>query len=316
MSQTILENDKSYPSNKELLDEFHSHGVITLEDYISETRVDEILEEIQTVTDKAQQDLINDWNNQKICFYSVQKHHKKSPDEDFANKPYFLESKDKSHIFYEKIANTYQINRIGHALHKETNYPGLGSLINDKMIQFLKALNYLRPVCHLSVYIPKYGFGLGSKVKPHQENTFAYSEPTSALVLWIALEDATIENACLWGIPGSNHWPLKYISKLDSHRKQRTFYQINDVEIPNFETEIERYKPLEVKKGSALIMHGNFVHASPANFSSKSRQSISLQFLETANTHYPNFNWIWPGRTDYLYDLTNDINQEFEYVNL
>lgn len=46
--------------------------------------------------------------------------------------------------------------------------------------------------------------GIGGEVVPHQDNSFLYTEPTSCTGLWLALEDATITNGCLWAIPGSH----------------------------------------------------------------------------------------------------------------
>lgn len=42
-------------------------------------------------------------------------------------------------------------------------------------------------------------------VSPHQDASFLYTEPLGRVLgLWIALEDATLENGCLWFIPGSH----------------------------------------------------------------------------------------------------------------
>lgn len=42
-------------------------------------------------------------------------------------------------------------------------------------------------------------------VFPHQDATFLYTEPLGRVLgVWIALEDATLENGCLWFIPGSH----------------------------------------------------------------------------------------------------------------
>lgn len=46
--------------------------------------------------------------------------------------------------------------------------------------------------------------GIGGEVIPHQDNTFMYTEPLSLLGFWWALEDATIENGCLWVLPKSH----------------------------------------------------------------------------------------------------------------
>lgn len=42
-------------------------------------------------------------------------------------------------------------------------------------------------------------------VTPHQDATFLHTEPLGRVLgLWIALEDATVNNGCLWFIPGSH----------------------------------------------------------------------------------------------------------------
>lgn len=42
-------------------------------------------------------------------------------------------------------------------------------------------------------------------VSPHQDASFLYTEPLGRVLgVWIAVEDATLENGCLWFIPGSH----------------------------------------------------------------------------------------------------------------
>ena len=41
-------------------------------------------------------------------------------------------------------------------------------------------------------------------VIPHQDSTFLHTSPMKLMGYWIALEDATVENGCLWFIPGSH----------------------------------------------------------------------------------------------------------------
>jgi len=38
---------------------------------------------------------------------------------------------------------------------------------------------------------------IGGEVVCHQDSTFLYTKPESAVGFWVALEDATIENGCL-----------------------------------------------------------------------------------------------------------------------
>lgn len=41
-------------------------------------------------------------------------------------------------------------------------------------------------------------------VKPHQDATYLHTDPISITGFWIPTEDATLENGCLWFIPGSH----------------------------------------------------------------------------------------------------------------
>jgi phytanoyl-CoA hydroxylase len=52
------------------------------------------------------------------------------------------------------------------------------------------------------MYIFK-GAKLGGAVNPHTDNTYLFTNPLSCVGFWIALHDASTENGCLWGIPGS-----------------------------------------------------------------------------------------------------------------
>lgn len=42
-------------------------------------------------------------------------------------------------------------------------------------------------------------------VKSHQDATYLYTEPSSAVGFWIPLDDATLENGCLKFIKGSHN---------------------------------------------------------------------------------------------------------------
>lgn len=60
---------------------------------------------------------------------------------------------------------------------------------------------------------------IGDAVQVHVDSTFLNTDPVDALVgVWIALDDATLENGCLWFIPGSHKGPFEKGSFCVSHR--------------------------------------------------------------------------------------------------
>ena len=51
--------------------------------------------------------------------------------------------------------------------------------------------------------------GIGGEVRWHQDATFFDSTTISVTTFWFALEDATVDNGCLWTEPGGHRGPLR-----------------------------------------------------------------------------------------------------------
>lgn len=69
-------------------------------------------------------------------------------------------------------------------------------------------LGFTQPTIVQSMYIfknPK----IGGEVKPHTDNTYLRTNPLSCCGIWIALDDAALDNGALWGVPGSHTTPTK-----------------------------------------------------------------------------------------------------------
>ena len=60
---------------------------------------------------------------------------------------------------------------------------------------------------------------------------------------------------------------------------------LNDTPLEKLDT------PLEVKKGSLVILHGRLPHYSCENKSNKSRHAYTLHVID-GSCEYPKFNWL------------------------
>lgn len=205
---------------------------------------------------------------------------------------YFLESGDKIRCFFEedaflpdgslKQSKEQSINKIGHALHELdpvfrafSHSAAIKKLIGDLRIE--------APVLIQSMYIfkqPK----IGGEVACHQDSTFLYTEPINIVGLWLALEDATIENGCLWAIRGGHRLGLK--SRWIRTPEGMRFDVFDEQPWPE-----EKLEPLEVKRGTLIVLHGLLPHKSLANRSSKSRHAYTFHFI-SGKSKYAEDNWL------------------------
>ncbi|XP_067279960.1 phytanoyl-CoA dioxygenase domain-containing protein 1-like [Pseudorasbora parva] len=208
---------------------------------------------------------------------------------------YFLTSGDKIRFFFEKgvfddkgeflVPRELSLNKIAHALHAYE--PLFKAVTHSPKVQNLgKKLGLINPVILQSMYIFKQP-GIGGEVTPHQDSTFLHTEPLGRLMgIWIALEDATLENGCLWFIPRSHNDGITRRMVLtpegtDFIGRERNYDDTLFVSAP-------------VKKGGVILFNGEVVHRSAANTSDASRHVYAFHIMESHNTVWSPENWIQP----------------------
>ena len=260
------------------LDQFKTDGYTVIENVLSPEHL------AQMKTRAAS--IVNDWKDDTDNpIFTTQ-------DNDRSNNSYFLNSAENISCFYEEEAFDANgefvqkredcINKIGHALHELdptfqtiSHLPLLGDIAKD--------LGLEQPELRQSMYIFKQP-RIGGVVNWHQDATFFYSNPISVITFWFAIEDATLENGCLWVEPKGHLSPLR--ERFNRDDNITTMDALDDTPWPT-----ESGVPLEVKAGTLVCFHGKLPHYSAPNRSDKSRQAYTLHVTD-GRCHYAESNWL------------------------
>ena len=181
------------------------------------------------------------------------------------------------------------INKIGHAQHdlddefERFSYdPRLAEIADDIGIVEARALQ--------SMYIFKQP-RIGGEVGCHQDATFLYTDPISVAGFWFAIEDATLDNGCLWAEPGGHIGPLRQLFKRNDSGDGTVMERLDDTPLPEPPPSGSDLVPLEVPAGTLIVLNGRLPHWSGVNRSGVSRHAYSLHCI-SGDADYPDWNWL------------------------
>jgi len=110
-----------------------------------------------------------------------------------------------------------------------------------------------------------------TKTPWHQDSAYWLKLPdTRALSCWVALDKATVENGCMWYVPGSHLHPMR------AHKQSG-----NKGALSCTGDEAEAVA-MEVNPGDCIVHHGNTLHYSRGNSVNKRRRAFITNFRPQA----------------------------------
>jgi len=116
----------------------------------------------------------------------------------------------------------------------------------------------------------------------HQDEDYIPTRDRSLTGVWIALDDATVENGCLWIIPGSQKPGILW--KQEWHG-DRSFDCA--LEARGFPYTVEDEVPVEVKKGSVVFFNGYTLHRSLPNRTTSGYRRALVNHYMSAESFLP-----------------------------
>ncbi|MEV4357204.1 phytanoyl-CoA dioxygenase family protein [Nonomuraea sp. NPDC004186] len=94
----------------------------------------------------------------------------------------------------------------------------------------------------------------------HQDELFIPTRDRSLAAAWIALDDATVENGCLWVLPGSHRRGVLYPNR--EHDDPRYDCTVESYGFPFGDSDAV---PVEVAAGTVVVFNGYLLHRSLPN---------------------------------------------------
>ena len=216
-------------------------------------------------------------------------------DQSHGHDEWFLGSGDTVRWFFEDGAVEHgrltcplplAVNKLGHAMHDLDPVFSRFSR-TPEMAALARAVGLADPRLLQSMYIFKQP-SIGGEVSLHCDHTFLWTEPQSVIGFWVAIEDATLENGCLWAVPGGHRIPVKSRFRLDAGGGTTTDV-IDPTPYP-----ADDLVPLEATAGTLVVLHGSLPHWSAPNTSAHSRHAYTLHVIDGEAAYLPD-NWLQRG---------------------
>jgi phytanoyl-CoA hydroxylase len=118
---------------------------------------------------------------------------------------------------------------------------------------------------------------VGGPTAWHQDHPlWPVLQPADLVSAWVALDDATVENGCMWMVPGSHKWGNQQ-AHLSSSKPD--FMPVHkQPELLPEGAKVDAV-PFEIKKGQVGFHHSLTWHGSPHNRSDKKRRAIAVHYM-------------------------------------
>lgn len=252
------------------LAEFRDLGFLRVDDFIDADHCLQVRSHISRLVEDLSADLAH-----RTVFSTDNDAH--------AEDSWFLESGDKIRCFFE--ADGVHPNKIGHNMHDLD--PVISELCRRYGFAEISAdLGIVEPRLVQSMYIFKHPH-VGGEVGWHTDHSFLWTSPPSVVGFWLAIDTATVDNGCLWVIPGGHTHNVKAHFQRNGEAAETVVF--DDTPYP-----IDTAVPVEAKRGSLVLLDGRLPHTSAANTSNRPRHAFTLHVVSGA-ARWHSLNWLQRG---------------------
>ncbi len=130
----------------------------------------------------------------------------------------------------------------------------------------------------------------------HQDELFIPTRDRSLTAVWVALDDARVDNGCLWVLPGSHRPGVLYPDR--EHDDPRFDCAVEAHDFPHTD---EQAVPVEVDAGDVVVFNGYLLHRSLPNTRTRGLRRALVHHCMSAQSLLPWFHrpGVQIGKTDH-----------------
>lgn len=154
--------------------------------------------------------------------------------------------------------------------------------LNPRVLEGLEILFGRAPLLAQTMYYFKPPGAKGQGM--HQDNFYLLSEPATCIGAWTAIDDAVLDNGCLYVAPGSHRKAI-----ICPAGETDPWMEYGDSHIKPFPRD-ERPVPVEVPRGTTMFFSGNLIHGSgPNRTKDRSRRTFIGHYIDEASDQVAQF---------------------------
>ncbi len=210
--------------------------------------------------------------------------------------------KDSNSLTNQNTSDNYYSQVFTQCVRLADTHAGMRELMLDprlgELVGTLAGVDSIRIWHDQALIKPPYG----NPTAWHLDNPYWSFSSQDALSIWVALDDATLANGCMWYLPGSHK--LATYENAGIGKNQRDLFKI----YPDWLDIASVSAP--AKAGSAVIHNGLTAHGAGANMTNGQRRAMTCAYMPAGSTFNGKQN-ILPDELFQSYQIGDVLDSDF-----